>query len=185
METVLTETYGHSSEHVRLEGVESFAALFEAYSVRITSYLARVVGDRQLAEDLAQETFLKAYRALAGGQVIDRGSPWLYTIATNTALSALRRRRLLSFFSLQSHHVWHDRTGDPESFAEREPVLRALGMLSPEQRTVLLLCLYEGLSYHEAGKVLGVSSEVIKGRVYRARQAFIKSYRALTQGSET
>lgn len=177
MEMALTQACGQSGEMVRLEGANALAALFEQYSVRITTYLTRMVGDRYQAEDLTQETFLKAYRALSDGRVIDRPLPWLYTIATNTALSALRRRRLLSFFSLQPFYNYSESVDDPESYAEREPVLVALGALSPDQRAVLLLCLHEGLSYEEAGRVLGVTGEVIKGRVFRARQAFIRSYR--------
>lgn len=184
MEMALTPAYGQSGEMVRLEGANALAAFFEQYSVRITTYLTRMVGDRYQAEDLTQETFLKAYRALTDGRVIERPLPWLYTIATNTALSTLRRRRLLTFLSLQPHYNCADSAGDPESYAEREPVLSALGALSPDQRAVLLLCLHEGLSYQEAGEALGVSSEVIKGRVFRARQAFIKSYRKSAGGSE-
>ncbi len=184
METALTEARGRSGERVRPDAAD-FTALFEQYSVRITTYLTRMVGDRYLAEDLTQDTFLKAYRALFDGRVIDRPSSWLYAIATNTALSALRRRRVLSFLSLQPYHAWSDGMDDPESYADREPVLKALKALSPDQRAVLLLCLHEGLSYQEVGEVLGVSSEVIKGRMFRARQAFIKSYRKITEGSSS
>lgn len=181
MERASPEACGCGGDLMRA-GAGDFAALFDQYSVRITTYLTRMVGDRYLAEDLTQDTFLKAYRALCDGRVIDRPSSWLYAIATNTALSALRRRRILSFLSLQSYHAWTDGVDDPESYADREPVLKALRTLSADHRAVLLLCLHEGLSYQEVGEVLGVSSEVIKGRVFRARQAFIRSYRKITEG---
>lgn len=184
METALTDLSKHGAERAKLDSVTDLAALFDQYGARITTYLTRLVGDRFLAEDLCQDTFLKAFRAMYDGRVIDYPTAWLYTIATNTALSALRRRRILSFLSLQPYHASVDSVGDPESYAEREPVLRTLGALPAEQRTILLLCLHEGLSYQEAGEVLGVSSEVVKGRVYRARQAFIRSYRKTTGGRD-
>src|SRR3954464_6100711 len=71
----------------------AFEAIFEAYYPRIVSYCYRLVGDQESAQDLAQETFVKAYHALPRtGEGLNLPA-WLFTIATNTALSALRSRR--------------------------------------------------------------------------------------------
>ena len=87
-------------EKVRRGDVEAFADIFEEYHLRICRYLCSLVNDGDLAEDLAQQTFVKAYKALVKGSPPGNLNAWLYTIATNTALSALRRRRLIAWLPI-------------------------------------------------------------------------------------
>src|SRR5689334_306010 len=70
----------------------AFGEIFDQYQTPLVNYLYRVVGDWELAADLAQDTFLKAYQALPRTDEPLQLGPWLYRIATNTALDALRRR---------------------------------------------------------------------------------------------
>ncbi len=83
-------------------GVSDFEDIFTRFQTPITNFVYRLVGNREQAYDLAQDVFVKAYRALAGGATIQAGalSSWLYRIASNTATDALRRRRLISWLPL-------------------------------------------------------------------------------------
>lgn len=83
-------------------GIDDFEDIFTRFQTPITNFVYRLVGNREQAYDLAQDVFVKAYRALAGGATIQAGalSSWLYRIASNTATDALRRRRLISWLPL-------------------------------------------------------------------------------------
>src|SRR5215210_3806850 len=78
----------------------AFEAIFEAYYPRIVSYCYRLVGEQESAQDLAQDTFVKAYYALPRTGAGLNLQAWLFTIATNTALSALRARRRRAWLPL-------------------------------------------------------------------------------------
>jgi RNA polymerase sigma-70 factor, ECF subfamily len=83
-------------------GIDDFEDIFTRFQTPITNFVFRLVGNREQAYDLAQDVFVKAYRALAGGATIQAGalSSWLYRIASNTATDALRRKRLISWLPL-------------------------------------------------------------------------------------
>jgi RNA polymerase sigma-70 factor (ECF subfamily) len=91
-----------ASEPGPLIGVQDFEDIFTRFQTPITNFIYRLVGNREQAFDLAQDVFVKAYRALSGGATIQAGalSSWLYRIASNTATDALRRRRLISWLPL-------------------------------------------------------------------------------------
>src|SRR6266487_631132 len=82
--------------------VADFEAIFQRFQVPITNFIYHLIGNRDQAYDLAQDVFVKAYRALLGGTVVQPGalSAWLYRIASNTTTDTLRRRRLISWLPL-------------------------------------------------------------------------------------
>ena len=96
------EEIASPSEPGPLIGVDDFEDIFIRFQTPITNFIYRLVGNREQAFDLAQDVFVKAYRALSGGATIQGGalSSWLYRIASNTATDALRRRRLISWLPL-------------------------------------------------------------------------------------
>lgn len=96
------EEIASHSEPGPLIGVDDFEDIFTRFQTPITNFIYRLVGNREQAFDLAQDVFVKAYRALSGGATIQAGalSSWLYRIASNTATDALRRRRLISWLPL-------------------------------------------------------------------------------------
>jgi RNA polymerase sigma-70 factor (ECF subfamily) len=153
--------------------------LYEEYQRPILAHLNRLVGDREAAEDLCQETFIKALRAWEGRDPTASVAAWLYRIATNTAYDYLRRRRRIRFSPLID-------TDQPPSGAhsmesrldEREPVQNALAQLPPMYRLPLVLHSYEGHSTQEIAEALGCSNSAVKTRLFRARDRFRQVYRA-------
>lgn len=152
----------------------AFSEIFERYQHRIVNYIYGLVHDRELANDLAQESFLKAYRALPRMDDDLRLAPWLYRIAGNTAFSALRRRRLIRWLPLLNDGIT---TGDMDhDVAEAEAVHRALATLPAKYAAPLLLHSHEGLSCNEIAEILGISPGAVKTRLFRAREAFRAAY---------
>lgn len=152
----------------------AFTEIFERYQHRIVNYIYGLVHDRELANDLAQESFLKAYKALPRMDDELRLAPWLYRIAGNTAFSALRRRRLIRWLPLLNDGIM---TGDMDrEVAEAEAVHRALATLPPKYAAPLLLHSHEGLSCNEIAVILDISPGAVKTRLFRAREAFRVAY---------
>lgn len=157
----------------------AFEAIFEAYHPRIVSYCYRLVGDGEQAQDLAQDTFVKAYHALPRtGEGLNLQA-WLFTIATNTALSALRRRRRIAWLPLLDRHpAPGGGYGSVEQVGERELLQAALDRLPRESAALILLRLHYGLSYEELAPLFGGSIGAVKTRLSRARRAFRDAYLA-------
>lgn len=164
------------SEEKTAELQARFERLFQEYQRPIASYLLRLVDDPRLAEELAQDVFLKAYRTLGTLPEDANVRAWLYRIATNTAYDLLRRRRLLQWLPLGKRP-----TADPqrleERIAERDAVRRALAALPTTYRVPLLLYTVEGLSSKEIAEVLQITPNTVKVRIFRARQMFQKAYK--------
>lgn len=159
---------------------DSFETIFQTYRPAIGRYLTGMVRDPALAEDLCQDTFTSAYRALPTLLDDAQLAPWLYRIATNKAISALRRRRLVSWvpFDLRLH----DRPGRrdlADDVAADDAALRALARL-PRDYAACLLGHAEGLSYADLSRVFACSVAAVKQRLYRARIAFRAAYAAET-----
>jgi RNA polymerase sigma-70 factor (ECF subfamily) len=163
----------------------AFATLFEYYRGPIVGYLRRLVGDREVAEDLAQDTFLKAYRAIERTNEELNFRAWLYRIATNTALSYHRRQRILQWLPFSPG--LREPSGEArlgERLGEEELVESALRRLKPEHASLLLLRHHQGMSLEEMAATLGVSAGVAKSRLYRARESFVRAYEALDRERE-
>ena len=150
------------------------AEIFERYHHRIVNYLHGLVRDRELANDLAQDSFLKAYRALPRTGDDLRLAPWLYRIAGNTAFSALRRRRLIRWLPLLGDAIVVESADG--HVAEAEAVERALARLPARYAAPLLLHSHEGRSCGEIAVILDISPGAVKTRLFRAREAFRAVY---------
>ena len=154
-----------------------FEQLFAAYYGDIVAYLCRLIGDQKQAEDLAQDAFVKAYRALDRLPVEANTRAWLYRIATNTALDWLRRRRLISWLPLldrDSHPT--AQTTFSEASLESMAVQQTLGRLSSRYRIPLVLYACQGLSTQEIAEILHISRGAVKTRLFRAREKFRRLY---------
>lgn len=154
-----------------------FEQLFGEHHGEIHIYLCRLVGDDKQAEDLAQDAFVKAYRALARLPKEANARAWLYRIATNTALDWLRRRRLISWlplFDRDSHPAV--RLSFAESSLESVAVRQALADLPARYRVPLVLYACQDLSTQEIADILQISRGAVKTRLFRAREKFRQLY---------
>lgn len=167
-----------------------FEALFLAHYDEVYRLLFRIVGSRQEAEDLAQETFLRLYRQpfLEGREHNIRA--WLYRVATNLGFNALRggrRREQRNTAATHQATAIGDPPPDPAEVVlrrdERETVGRVLGGLPPRQARLLLLR-HAGLSYRELADAVGLAPGSVGTLLARATAAFEQAYRAEVVGLE-
>lgn len=159
----------------------SYALLVDSYSARIINYLARMTGNRCEAEELAQETFVRAYVALHSYKRQYKFSTWLFQIATNLCINHLKKRKRLT-------HIddYQDEDGrsawvmpDPRSYsnplieAQRRELQRqiqeAVNQLPSAYRVVVILRHIHGLSYQEIAEVTKLPMGTIKSRLGRGR----------------
>lgn len=161
---------------------EAFAELYERHIVRVYRHIYYMVGNAAEAEDLASQTFLRAWEAIERYQV--RGAPfvsWLLRIAHNLGVSYLRSKRESS----QLHDGIVDDTmrRDPESAyqqtAEEELVREAILRLRDEQRQVIILRFIEDLDYREVAEIIGKSVAAIRVIQHRALNALRKQMKLL------
>ncbi|MEP6917137.1 MAG: sigma-70 family RNA polymerase sigma factor [Acidobacteriota bacterium] len=160
----------------------AFEQIVRRYQRPIISLIARMTRDRALAEDLAQEAFVKAFRSLAAFDTSRRLSSWLFRIAHNTALDAIRRSRS----SGKSAELSADIAGEwrvPAAPASPDPVEQqalggalhtALAHIRLEFRVATVLRFEEGLSFDEIGHVMGVPAATARSHVHRARKELIR-----------
>ena len=178
-----------TSDHALLEATrggdeDAFAELVARYRNQLTSYIYRMTNDYDGAVDLAQETFVRVYRAADRYQQIHAFSTYIYRIATNLAISELRkrkRRRLISLTGFfQSTDGAEDREFNPPDerplqdteMMEQErriAVQRAISTLPEKYRAPLILRDVDGRSYEEISRILDTSEGTVKSRISRAR----------------
>jgi RNA polymerase sigma-70 factor (ECF subfamily) len=161
----------------------AFTALFQAYYGKICIYLARQIGNDEQWKDLAQDTFIQAWEKLPGLRCAQHFKPWLYRIATNEAMSFLRkeknRKRCCQPLPDADEYVFHDNLSAPgpeERVAEEDWLKQALSELEPRCRACLLLYVVERFSQHEIATMLGVSESTVSGNICRGRE-YLRRYR--------
>ena len=182
------------SDHNLLEAIRTgdeiaFAELVRRYRNQITNYVYRLTNDYEAAVDLAQETFLRVYAAADRYQTNYAFSTYIYRIATNLAISELRRRKRRRLVSLTGFFQERGRAEVPSEFdppdarplqdttlveGERHAaVARAIASLPDKYRAPLVLRDVEGRSYEEIARILHMSEGTVKSRINRAR-AFLR-----------
>ena len=158
---------------------EAFAALVSHYASSMMSTAWRILGDKAEAEDVAQETFLAAYRALASFRAEARFSTWLYRIAVNKCRDRLRARAARPEVEPRGDTPPPEPVGESAEHRSPEALLldkqrarrleEALARLAPLYREAFVLRHVEGLSYEEMSEALGVDGGTLRMRVYKAR----------------
>ena len=164
----------------------SFDVLVERYQARLLNFVYRIVGDRERAEDLVQEVFVRVYRHLGRFDRSKKFSTWIYTIASNLAKNELRNRSrnpLVLFTSMTNG--WEDEERplefeDPSSRPDdmfrkrhvRELVESSVAQLPTHHREVFVLREIEGRSYEEIAEITHCNLGTVKSRLNRARNSF-------------
>ena len=159
----------------------AFEDLYRRYVKKIFNLVYRMVGTAQEAEEVTQEVFYQAYRALPNFQGRSQFYTWIFRIGTNIALQHVkkqaRKRKELPFeevLDTQLPNAGFAGGSNPEKVAEARAfygaLKRAVNTLPPNQRVVMILGPIQGHSYEEMAQILGTNEEVIKGRLHRARE---------------
>lgn len=169
---------------VKQGDMEAFAELVDKYKQPVTNVVARTLQDAAEAEDVAQNVFVQVFKSAHRYRVSAKFSTWLYTIARNLCLNELRRRSRHPADSLdlepsdtedQPRRQYEDKrvSSAPEHLLQDElftKVERAIADLPETQRTALLLCREEELSYEEIAEILGCSLSATKSLIHRGRE---------------
>lgn len=160
----------------------SFEKLVELYKQRVFNIAYRYVGNIHDAEDAAQETFIKAYRARSSYRPDSKFTTWIYTICKNTCFNFLRDKKSPALSMDKPIELDRDSIGlELEDKLAHSPALdaidsekaivvkRAIDSLPENQRMVVIMCRYEGLPYEEIAGVMGISVQSVKSLLHRAK----------------
>jgi RNA polymerase sigma-70 factor (ECF subfamily) len=164
---------------------QSFALLLHRYRTPLVNFLYRMVRNREQAEDLAQEVFIRVYRARADYVPSAKFTTWLFRIATNLALNSIRDTRHQRMeVSLDAPVIVDSEEGDERPLdvaeknpnieehlvqeAQREMIRHAIDKLPEKQRAAVLLHKYQDLDYGEISKILSCSESALKSLLFRA-----------------
>jgi len=145
----------------------AFESLYRQFAPRVYGLCLRLTGQREAAEDCTQESFVAAWRALAGFEQRSRFSTWLHRIAVHTVLA--RRRGLRVAYEVAEPAAGLPEVADPGSDAPPLDLERAIAALPERARHVLVLVGLYGFSHAEAGQTLGIAEGTCKAQLHRAR----------------
>ena len=161
----------------------AFEPIVRAHGGRLLSVARRLLGNDEDAQDAVQDAFIRAYKAIHTFEARAQLSTWLHRIVVNTALMKLRERRrkpeesideLLPSYAADGHQTVESREWSDALFERKETagiVREAIAMLPDQYREVLVLRDIEDKDTAEAAEILGTTSNVVKVRLHRARQA--------------
>ncbi len=163
---------------------QAFRELVERHKLSVLNLCLRFTGNKQDAEDLAQEAFIRVFQAAPSYEVKAAFTTWLYRITVNLCLNHQRRKKILYFFSLDhgknsKNQVQYrvpdfpDKERPDADFEQKEVqqiVQKAIQSLPENQKSVLILYRYHDLSYKEIAEVLDTSVSAVESRLHRAKE---------------
>ena len=177
--------------------LEAFEALFARHARAVVNFAFRFVRNRDVAEELAQEVFLKVHDAARSYRPEARFTTWLYRIATNVCLNEVRRPYFRAVHETLDSVLSADPDGKPMPLADRGnagpaaglerqaialALRRALEQLPEKQRLAFILNKYQELSYGEVAEVMKISEKAVKSLIHRAKEAMADRLRPLLPG---
>jgi len=165
---------------------QAFAIIYERYSASVLSYLYRMLGNVEDVESIGQEVFLRAFRFAPTYKYPQKLSTWLFTITRNLAINNARRRKrnpVRSVTELNLEGV--DMSGDPYQVAARATddvekqeqianVLKALDDLTTDQKEVIMLGIFQDLSYAEMEAITGTKAVTLRSRMFHGLKKLAK-----------
>jgi RNA polymerase sigma-70 factor, ECF subfamily len=161
---------------------QAFGALVDRYQTRLLNFVNRTIGDRERAEDLVQEVFIRVFRHLHRFDPTKKFSTWIYTIASNLAKNELRNRSRNPLV-LHGPVDFEDTSVRPDDLFRRshlaEGVAQCVGQLPQILRDVFVLRELEGKTYQDIADITGCNVGTVKSRLSRARTSFARLIRPL------
>src|SRR6266516_265209 len=176
---------------VRAGDRASFEILFLHYDKPIWNHLLRLVGNKEVAEDLRQETFVRAWTNLPKMGDDMQFGPWLHRIAANVAIDYLRREEKFEFLPFQEDELEGSTTVErlsvkspEEEVCEKDAIEQALAHVSPQSLICLLLQDQWGFSQREIAELLNISVSCVGSYISRGREQFRRAYRSRPEANE-
>jgi RNA polymerase sigma-70 factor (ECF subfamily) len=178
---------------VRDDDSTAFAEMVDLYNHRLVTVLHHLIGNAEEAEDLAQEVFLRVYRSRKKYHPQAKFSTWLFTIANNLALNALRSRQRKPTIPLNlrdsgplgprpAEQLVRDRQNQPVQRVQQQElaglVREALEGLNERQKMAVVLNKFEDMNYAEIAEVMGLTTKAVKSLLSRARDNLREALRA-------
>ncbi|MBC8756329.1 sigma-70 family RNA polymerase sigma factor [Kordia sp. YSTF-M3] len=161
---------------IRSGNVNAYAMLVNNYKDMIFTLALRMVGNREDAEEVAQDTFVKAYKALDSFKGTSKFSTWLYRIVYNTSLDYIKKsKRVIYSEHIDTIHesdigTMQDALSYLEAKEKKETIEKALLQLPEEERVLLTLFYFEDLSLKEISKIVKISYDNVKIKLHRSRK---------------
>ncbi|HVP01437.1 MAG TPA: RNA polymerase sigma factor [Solirubrobacteraceae bacterium] len=158
----------------------AYEALVSRYSARITAFTRHMLGSKEDAEDVTQDTFAAAYNAMIADERPLNVKPWLYRIARNRSLNHMRRQQAIGVDSFDHHVADHGQTVD-DTVHKREDfrlLMSDIGELPETQRTALLLREIDALSYEQIAEAMETTVPSVKSLLVRARVSLAEAAEA-------
>lgn len=174
---------GHSDEHyaalAQRGDADAFGVLVDRYADKLRRYGRKFLASNDDIEDIVQDVFVSVYRNIQSFDASLRFSPWIYRVAHNAYVNALRKSGRITFGfdidALVSHHVHEDPAQDERDLRDMQSALdTALGKIPPKYREVLVLHYFEGLPYKDIADVLQIPIGTVSVRISRAKDALKK-----------
>jgi RNA polymerase sigma-70 factor (ECF subfamily) len=158
---------------------EAFDLLLRQYQTKVFHLAFSMLGNREQAEDAAQEIFIRVWRALPGYRGLASVSTWIYSIARNSCLTALKSagaRRTISLDDPGTRAAAEKKGGQP-GHSHAPDLLHLVGELPEKQRQVVALFYLEEKSYEEVSRLLGIPLGTVKTHLHRARKELALRWR--------
>ncbi|HCI79032.1 MAG TPA: hypothetical protein DHW02_05030 [Ktedonobacter sp.] len=196
---MVTDVQGDEVARLRAGDAQAFRSLLERLQQPIIGYLHKLVGDSEVARDLAQDTFLQVYKELPKVSAMYALDAWIYRIATNYGLRYLQRRRLRQFIHFSFHtentdipsettfgthtlshddlmHISQMSPSFEEQTELRMLVQSTMGQLQPKDAACVMLHYGEGMTYEQIATIINISPEAVRKRVSRGVVKFRAIY---------
>lgn len=163
--------------------LEKFGLLMERYQAKLFRYGKKFLSSEDNIEDVVQDVFIKTYQNIKSFDVKQRFSPWIYRIAHNTYVNAIKKSSIgpmyiFDFDTLLSHTVTEDPLAREREQKEiKEIVDKGLSEIEPKYREILVLYYIEDLSYKEIAEILRIPVGTVGVRIMRAKEILRESYK--------
>ncbi len=181
----MEEREGRIMSDVAEGNISAFKEIVELYQRPLINFITRFIGDKTEAEDIAQDVFLKVFKAARHYRPEAKFKTWLFTIASNICLNHIRdnknRPQIMDTFELNEAGFLAIAPDNycPEKIYENKEIIKvirnAIRYLPKKQRIALLLQKYNGFSYNEISEIMGCSVSAVESLIQRARQNLKKT----------
>lgn len=164
---------------------EKFGVLMERYQPKLFRYGKKFLSNQDNIEDVVQDVFIKTYQNIKSFDLSQRFSPWIYRIAHNTYVNALKKRAsgplyLFDFDTLISHTVVDDPVAREREKEEIKKIVdHGLSQIDPKYKEILVLYYIEELSYKEISEILHIPIGTVGVRIMRAKEILKEKYKEL------